>query len=224
MKIGIIGPCEDEIMPFIEKMNCVAIESCAKLQFHIGKYSRLDIVALFSGVCKVNAAIAAQILIDKYDITHMIVSGVAGAIDKKLKIFDTVISSEVAYHDVAEEILTQYHPWMKSVYFEADKKMIEGIIGANANDASVFIGKIVTGEAFIDQDGRGKIIETYNPQCVDMETASIAHVCYVNTIPFVAIRSVSDTPFESGSAVFEKYSKRAAKKSIGVLIKYLDSL
>ena len=113
---------------------------------------------------------------------------------------------------------------MKSIYFEADKEMIENIIRANAEDTSVFTGKIVTGETFIDQDGRDRIIKSYNPQCVDMETASIAHVCYANTIPFVAIRSVSDTPFESGSVAFEKYSKRAGKKSIEILIKYLDLL
>jgi adenosylhomocysteine nucleosidase len=224
VKIGIIGPCEEEIQPFIESINCVAIEKYAKLCFHIGKYSGISIVALFCGVCKVNAAIAAQILIDKFDITHMIVTGVAGAIDERLKIYDTVISSEVAYHDVAEAILTQYHPWMESVYFKADGELVDGIIRANAGDPSVLTGKMVTGEAFIAQDGRDQIIKNYSPQCVDMETASVAHVCYANAIPFVAVRSMSDTPDESGNEAFEKYFKTAAEKSINVLKKYLDSI
>ena len=55
-----------------------------------------------------------------------------------------------------------------------------------------------------------------------METASIAHVCYVNEIPFIAIRTISDTPGESGVEVFEKNCELAAKKSIDVLKNYLD--
>lgn len=224
MKIGIIGPCEDEIVPFIEKMDNVSVESHVKLKFHSGTYSGLNIVALFSGICKVNAAIAAQMLINKYNVTHIIVTGVAGAIDVNLKIFDTVISSEITYHDVEEKIFTQYHPWMKSLSFKGDSEMVDALLKANADDTSVSLGKIVTGEAFIDHDGRDEIIKKHNPQCVDMETAAAAHVCYVNEIPFLAIRSISDTPLESGVNSFEKYSKDAAKKSIKVLIKYLESI
>lgn len=124
MKIGIIGPSEDEIMPFLDELSTEKLEEHAMLKFYIGKYENRDIVALYCGVCKVNAAIAAQILIDKFQVTHIIVIGVAGAIDKNLNIGDTVISTEVVYHDVAEEILTEYHPWMKSIYFESDKKLI----------------------------------------------------------------------------------------------------
>jgi len=224
MKIGIIGPCEMEIMPFIKKMSGVAIEDHAKLRFHAGKYLDTDIVALLCGICKVNAATAAQILIDRYDVTHIIATGVAGAIDESLKIFDTVVSTEIAYHDVAEGILTRHHPWMESVWFKADKDLVDGILGANARDATVLAGKMVTGEAFIDQDGREKIIEVFDPKCVDMETTSIAHVCYANSIPFTAIRSMSDTPHESGSDAFKKYAEKAAEKSINVLTKYLDAI
>ena len=224
MKFGIIGPCEDEIMPFIHKMDNVTIEESAKLKFHIGTYLGIDIVSLFCGVCKVNAAIATQILISKYDVTDILVVGVAGAIDKTLKIADTIVSSEIAYHDVADGILTEYHPWMESVYFRADDKLSSGIIRANSEDKSVFLGRIVTGEVFIVEDGRAQIIEKHNPHCVDMETASIAHVCYANEIPFAAIRSISDTPHESGSEAFEKYVKQAADKSIHVLCNYMDSI
>lgn len=83
---------------------------------------------------------------------------------------------------------------------------------------------MVTGEAFIDQDGREEIIENHNPLCVDMETASIAHVCYVNQIPFAAIRSISDTPHESGNESFEKHVIQAASASIQVLKNYLKSI
>ncbi|MDU7147492.1 MAG: 5'-methylthioadenosine/adenosylhomocysteine nucleosidase [Clostridium sp.] len=224
MKIGIIGPSEDEIVPFLDELSTEKLEEHAMLKFYIGKYENRDIVALYCGVCKVNAAIAAQILIDKFQVTHIIVTGVAGAIDKNLNIGDTVISTEVAYHDVAEEILTEYHPWMKSIYFESDKKLLSlcrTIVNENAFSQNILFGKIVTGETFIDNKGRSEIISKFNPLCVDMETASIAHVCYVNKIPFISIRSITDTEDERGVEVFEYNCLMAAKKSIDFVKKLL---
>ena len=224
MCIGVIGATENEINPFIASMSNIHVEKHAMLSIHKGKYLDIDIAALYCGVCKVNAAIATQILIDKYQVSRIIVIGVAGAINENLHIGDTVISSEIAYHDVADEVLTQYHPCMKSIYFAADKDLLNGISKANVEDPSVMTGRIVTGEAFIDQHGRKGIIEKYDPLCVDMETASIAHVCYANAIPFVAIRSMSDTPHESGNDVFERYGKVAAEKSATVLKRYFDTM
>ncbi|EPJ9672269.1 TPA: 5'-methylthioadenosine/S-adenosylhomocysteine nucleosidase [Citrobacter freundii] len=77
---------------------------------------------------------------------------------------------------------------------------------------------------YIDNQGREEIIALCNPLCVDRETASIAHVCYVNRIPFSAIRTISDIPKESGNEVFEKNCQRAGKKSVIVLRRYLDSI
>ena len=224
MKIGIIGPCEMEIKPFIDNLHNVKTEKHAMLSFHIGKYSDIDIVALFCGVCKVNAAIAAQILIDRFSVTHIIVTGVAGAIDKTLNICDTVIAVESAYHDVDSEILTGYHPWLENIYFKTDNNMLNEMRKAIDGDNSVTFGRIVTGESFIVQNGREEIIEKFNPLCVDMETAGIAHVCHVNAIPFIAIRTISDTPNESGSEAFEKNCDSAAKKSVDVLKRYLETI
>ncbi|HFS5812021.1 TPA: hypothetical protein ACH0TE_004782 [Citrobacter farmeri] len=95
---------------------------------------------------------------------------------------------------------------------------------SNAHDPSVVVGRMATGEKFIDNHGREDIIASYNPLCVDMETASIVHVCYVNRIPFSAIRTISDTPKECGNEVFEKNCQYAGKKSVIVLRRYLDSI
>lgn len=219
MRIGVIGPSEDEIMPFINEIANKTMESFAMLNFHIGKYENVDVVALYCGVCKVNAAIATQILIDKFNVTHIIVTGVSGGINSKLNLFDTVISTETAYHDVDEGILTKYHPWMKSIYFESNKTLLETckkIIKENNFKQKIYFGKIVTGESFITHSRRNSIIEKYNPLCVDMETASIAHVCYVNNIPFIAIRSITDTENESGIEAFEDNCILASLNSIEI--------
>ncbi|MGL5149747.1 MAG: phosphoglycerate transporter, partial [Clostridium sp.] len=70
--------------------------------------------------------------------------------------------------------------------------------------------------------GRREIIEKYNPLCVDMETASIAHVCYANSIPFLAIRSITDTETDSGIETFEVNCVSAALNSINILERIID--
>lgn len=227
MRIGVIGPSEDEIKSFIDKCEIKKTEIVAMLTFHAGVYKNVEIFALYCGVCKVNAAIAAQILIDKFEVTHIIVTGVAGAINNKLSIGDTVISTKVAYHDVAKEILTEYHPWMENEFFEADNKLIglcKKIIDTKEFSQKVFFGKIVTGEAFITDNGRKEIINRFNPLCVDMETGGIAHVCYVNKIPFIAIRAITDTGEESGVETFESNCVFASKNSIEILKRLLETI
>lgn len=116
---------------------------------------------------------------------------------------------------------------MESVYFKTDSKLLElsrAVIENNQFTQNVYFGKIVTGEAFISESGRTEIISTYNPLCVDMETASIAHVCYANTIPFIAVRSITDTEEASGIEVFEDNCVSASHHSIHFVKKLLESL
>lgn len=213
MKFGIVCAGDEELAPFLSMMDhCKVIEK-ARLKFYEGQIDGTEVVALFSGVCKVNAAIASQILIDIFDVNAIINSGTAGGMDPRLKIFDTVISTEVCYHDVAQDILTEFHPWMKSVFFEADQKLIElskATVEKTKLPGKVFWGRMVTGESFITEEGRQKINDEFAPLTVDMETASIAHVCYVNHIPFISVRCVTDTAEESGVSNFEENCAKAS--------------
>lgn len=197
------------------------------LRFYEGTISGIAVVALFSGVCKVNAAIAAQILIDTYGVDIMINAGTAGGMCPELEIFDSVISTEVAYHDVAPDLLTEFHPWLESVYFKSDQELLDlthkAIDGMNT-EGRVYWGRMVTGEQFIADEGRQKINEQFAPLTVDMETASIAHVCYVNSTPFISIRTVTDTAAHSGIDHFEENCKKAsaiAKDITAALLKEL---
>lgn len=213
MKIGIVCASDEELAPFLPLITECKVSEKALLKFYEGKIRGLDVIMLFSGVCKVNAAIAAEILIEVYGAEAVINAGAAGGMNSKLKIFDTVISVEVAYHDVAADVLTEFHPWMETIYFKADKNLLamskEAVNKLKMND-SVFWGRMVTGEAFIADEDRQKINNEYEPLTVDMETASIAHVCFVNNIPFIAIRCITDTAAHSGIENFEENCERAS--------------
>ncbi|WP_291573184.1 5'-methylthioadenosine/adenosylhomocysteine nucleosidase [Clostridium sp. UBA4548] len=219
MRIGIIGPTEKEIQPFIDKIKDKKLCEKAMLKFYSGTYEGVEVVAVLCGVCKVNAAIATQILIDSFRATQVILTGVAGALNKNLKIGDTVISNEIAYHDVKGGILTEYHPWMEDIYFRPDANLL-GLCKEVSKELEpqnkCYIGRIITGEAFITHNEREDLIERFNPLCVDMESASVAHSCYVNKIPFIVIRSMSDNADENGSESFKSNVELAALNSIEV--------
>ena len=119
MKVGIVCAGDVELEPFLPILNVCKVTERAMLRFYEGQVEGIKVVALFSGVCKVNAAIASQILIDLFGVNMIINSGTAGGMDPKLEIFDTVISTEVCYHDVAADILTEFHPGMKSIFFSS---------------------------------------------------------------------------------------------------------
>ena len=215
MKIGIICAGDDEVAPILSMMKIEKISHKAMLKFYEGKLENQNIVTLFSGVCKVNAAIAAQILIDTYGCDMIINGGTAGSMDQHLKPFDLVVSTKAAYHDVDEEILTDFHPRMKSCYFQADEKLLSvarKVAEKYMQNTPVF-GTMVTGEAFIEENEKKKMTEKYEALSVDMETASIAHVCYVNEIPFLAVRAITDCADEEAKDNFEENCKKASEKS-----------
>lgn len=186
-KIGIVCASDTELEPFLP---CIAqVTEKAMLKFYSGYIMEIEAVAAYSGVCKVNAAIAAQLLIDVFHVDGIINAGTAGGMDEKVQLFDTVISERMAYHDVAEDILTEFHPWLKENYFEAGQELLMAARKYSQESAfPIWFGTMVTGEQFIVDEKRAEINEKFAPLSVDMETASIAHVCYVNRIPFLSVR------------------------------------
>ncbi len=227
MRVGIICAGDREVAPFLPIIDECKITEKAMLKFYEGKINGIAVVTLFSGVCKVNAAIATQILIDTYSVDVIINAGTAGGMNHELEIFDSVISTEVAYHDVAPNILTEFHPWLENVYFKADQELLDltqKAVGKIDMEGKVYWGRMVTGEAFIADEERQKINEQFAPLTVDMETASIAHVCYVNNIPFISIRSVTDTATHSGTGHFEENCKKASVIAKDITVALLTEL
>jgi len=216
MKVGIICAGDKEVAPFIPMLKEVKITQKAMLVFYEGWIEGVRIVTLFSGVCKVNAAIATQILIDHFECNVIINAGTAGGMHNGLKVMDTVISSEAAYHDVDEKILTEFHPWLDTNCFQADRQLLEiaqKTIRHFQTEQKIAVGRMVTGEKFIEDDQRSRINSQYAPMSADMETASVAHVCYVNRKPFIAVRTITDTPDHKGVAAFEENCAKAAQAS-----------
>lgn len=214
MKIGIISADIDEITPILSEMEITRTLEKAMLKICEGTICGKEVVALYCGACKVNAALATQLLIDLFKVDAVLNVGVAGGMDPKVKIFDTVISTEVTYHDIQPGVLTGFHPWMKSEWIASDErllKMAKSMASKTTLEGNIFFGRMVTGDVFIEDEGRDSIMERFHPLSVDMETGSMAHVCYVNQVPFLSIRTITDTAEYSGSDTYEENLMKAVR-------------
>ncbi len=118
-KIGIIGAMDLEVELLIEKMTVVDIKETAGNKYYIGKIFNKEVVITSCGVGKVNAASSTQILISNYKVDKIINTGIAGSMDKRVKVCDIVFSSNVTHHDVRKEQMQSCFPF--SEHFEADE-------------------------------------------------------------------------------------------------------
>jgi len=225
MKIGIICAVGTELTPFLPHIkNCVTSKK-AMLTVHEGMVDNVEIAALFCGVGKTNATIAAQILIDTYGASVIINSGTAGGMDTTLQLFDTVICTEAVCHDVEDGVLTGVSDWIPSIYFKSDEKLLTAAKKAvKGLGKKAHYGRMVTGDKFIEDNGRDEINSAFSPLAVDMETASIAHVCYVNNVPYLAVRTITDTAESSGTNAFFENCPKASEISKDIVLEIIKAL
>lgn len=218
--IGILGAMDLEIELLRNKMNVVKKKNIAGFNYYIGKIQGKDVVVACCGVGKVNAASCTQILIDKFKVDCIINTGIAGGLHSEVKISDLVISKNVTYHDVSKNQMKNFFPFKE--YFEGDKRLIKSAIKAcklyKTEDWNYYIGRIVSGEFFVsDNEMKKNIIEEYSPYCVEMEGAAIGHVAYINNIPFIVIRCISDNADDGANINYDTFEKKSAEHSANIV-------
>lgn len=223
--IGILCASDTELAPFLEHIQAPHITKKAMLTFYAGTIHHVNVTAVYSGVCKVNAAIAAQLLIDIFRADLIINAGTAGGMREGVRLFDTVISERVVYHDVAGDILTDFHPWLESNYFAADQELCAiAREYSRTSGRRILFGTMVTGEQFIEDEKREEINQKFDPLSTDMETAAVAHVCHVNQIPFLAVRTITDTVTHQGMETFDQNCEAASEISAEIVLGILGQL
>jgi len=210
--VGILCASDTELAPFLKMMDVCRTTEKAMLHFYEGRLRQIPAVAVYSGVCRVNAAIAAELLVEVFGVGAVVNAGTAGGIDPEARLFDTVIAEHAVYHDVAKDVLTEFQPWMPSPDFSSGGKLLSAARRyAETAAYPILFGTIATGERFVENRDRERIRQRFAPLAVDMETAGAAHVCYVNRVPFVAVRSITDTGEDSGTEAFERNCERASE-------------
>lgn len=219
-RIGIIGAMDLEVEHLKGEMQISRIVDKAGMEFYTGTLKGVDVVIVRSGIGKVNSGLCAQILADVFQVTHIINTGVAGSLNAKLDIGDILISRDALYHDVDVRIFGYQLgevPQMGCREFKADKAMIEAAVSSCKEvnpDIHVEVGRILSGDQFIsDKAKKETLIADFQGDCTEMEGAAIAHSAYLNKIPFVIIRAISDKADDSAEMDYPTFEREAAKHS-----------
>lgn len=219
-KIGIIGAMELEVEELKSKLINKKITEKAGMEFNEGTLNGASVVVVRSGIGKVNAALCVQILADVFQVTHVINTGVAGSLNAKLDIGDILISKDALHHDMDVRVFGYQLgevPQMGFREFVADERLVtlaqESCAKVNP-DIHAIIGRVVSGDQFISsKEVKENLISNFQGDCAEMEGASIAHGAYLNQIPFVIIRAISDKADDSAEMDYPTFEKAAAKHS-----------
>lgn len=226
-KIGILGAMDLEIKTLLNAMAEIKEEKVAGTTFYQGLLKGKEVVLACCGVGKVNAASCTQALITCFDVDCIINTGIAGGMHWDVKVCDIVVSSEVTHHDVRREQMIHCYPNVEA--FKADPHLIEVACRALITNSHLHdkhhIGKIVSGESFVnDRDLKATIIANHQPHCVEMEGSAIGHVAYLNDIPFVVIRSISDNADDQADMTYKEFEQLAAEQSSNLVMEMLIHL
>ena len=198
-------------------------------QFTTGKIGKHNIVLMQCGIGKVNAAVGTTLLIRHFAPDCIISTGCAGGIDECLNVMDVVVSRELVYHDVdcgvtlgCELGQVQGLP----LRFQGDTRLVEAATKLETN-THIHAGLICTGDQFItSRKALDKIKQNFpDGLAVDMESAAIAQVCYLQGVPFVSFRVISDTPgADEHQKQYEGFWTDMADRSFGISRSFIFAL
>ena len=147
------------------------------------------------------AASTVQVLCTRYGIDHLIFSGIAGNMTRKIGIGDVCVGETVFYHDAQLDMLAQSAPFLKE--YRGDPALVQAALDAcQACGVKAIAGRIATGDTFVGDAATKKAIEEKcHPDCVEMEGAAVSQVAGRNGVPCVVLRAMSDNADESGYEV-----------------------
>ena len=222
--IGIIAAMQEELDEILNIMNEINKKDIYNITFYDGKINKINVIAVKCGVGKVNAARTVQILIDRFHVNKIINIGSAGALNPKLNIGDIVIGKKLIQHDFDITAFNHNKGYITDVgdYISCDNNLIEKFKAAanklDDKEYKIITGIIASGDIFCTEvKMKEKIYSKFNADCIEMEGAAIAQVCYLDNIPFIVVRSISDSPNGNNAIVFDEFIKLASKRCALIL-------
>ncbi len=229
--IGIIGAMEEEIRGLRRQMNILRIEKRAGMDFYIGELAQKECVLVCSGIGKVNAAACAQILADRFEVKHILNTGIAGGLKEALNIGDIVLSTDAVQHDFdcsAFGYPLGGIPRMRTSEFPADPALCALAMRCCREEnpeIGVFAGRVASGDCFVSsREKKAEIASRFDAWCCEMEGAAIAQVAYLNEIPWLIIRAISDRADGTAASEYEAFQNDAIEHFLKLTLRLLREL
>lgn len=230
-KLGIIGAMDLEVDALKAHMTDVTVTRQASMDFHEGQLCGVSAVVVRCGIGKVNAALCVQILADLFHVTHVINTGIAGALARDLNIGDILISRDAVHHDVDVQVFGYAPgevPQLGITAFPADEDLICLAEKACAGlRPAVFFrtGRVVSGDQFIsDAAVKARLIQVFQGDCTEMEGAAIAQSAWLNGLPFLILRAVSDNADGSAQVDYPTFERQAAARCAALVEALAETL
>lgn len=223
--IGIICAMQIEADGILALAQNTREETINDLRFISGTLNGKEIVTVVCGVGKVNAAMCAVTLINRYAPELVINSGVAGALSPLVSIGDLVIATKTVEHDMNTTALGDKQgeisfPDGKVTYFVCDKNA-SSLLAECARElpeTKTAQGIIASGDIFVsDRRKRLLINDRFGAVACEMEGAAIGHVCHCCRVPYAVLRAISDDMDENKGVDFERFCALAAEKTVAVI-------
>ena len=252
MKIGIIGAMDEELVTIRQHIKNLEQIQKGGRTFWRGEASMHEIYLTRCDPGKVNAAVAAQQMIDHFSIDVIFNMGSSGASAPELEVGDLVIATEAIQHDfdltawglkpgelifdvfTAENGGLQFrsqqvfstHPKLTQTAFDIAQNI--KLTELEGYSPKVYTGRIISGDQFINQREKAdELWNTYHSLCTDMEAAAIAHTCAINNVPFLCIRAISDKADHSANISFTGFLVAATAnygKIFDLVFKQIDGI
>jgi len=227
--IAIIGAMELEVAELAAAMQQPQVTEKANMKFTSGLLDGVPAVAVRSGVGKVNAAVCTQILADCFGAGALVNTGIAGGVAPQVGIGDIVLSSSAQQHDMNVQLFGYAMgaiPQQECSDFPADPRLLEAARQSCAEclpDVRVHVGKIVSGDLFVSAAGqKAKLWERFGALCAEMEGAAIAHAAWLNHIPYLVVRTISDNADADAVKDYPAFEREAAVRS-ALLVRHMIS-
>lgn len=229
--VGVLGAMDSEVAILIEKMNGRREETHAGMTCHCGFFSDVPAVVVRCGIGKVNAARAAQMLIDIYSPRVIINNGIAGGLASWLHVGDIVVGAKLVEHDfdvspfgyVRGALMPTDDP-KKPTWFVPEASVAQKLLQAAiacAPGREVRPGCIASGDVFVADAGLKKQLQNlFQADAAEMEGAAIAHVAQYAGTPFAVLRVISDLANGEAPASFDEFEKETAALSAQIILEY----
>jgi adenosylhomocysteine nucleosidase len=229
MRLGIISALAEEQQGLIEAMQSPAKLIHGMREYTAGQLWEIDAVCVLSRIGKVAAAMTASILVEKFGVTHIVFTGVAGSGDASVRVGDVVVAETLVQHDMdASPLFPRFHiPLTGQSHIATDRELTHrlataahGYLQNEGNGAQLHRGLIASGDQFINERSQVGALKDALPEllAVEMEGAAVAQVCFELGIPFSVIRTISDNANEDSAVDFMQFVQTVASRyAFGIL-------
>lgn len=223
-RVGILVAMESEIKGLIDNLEIIKVDEIAGKKFYHVKSSGLYIVIALSGIGKVNASMAATILIERYSPDIIVSSGIAGGLESFAP-GTVVIASKLVQHDLDTQAFGDPKGLIigpNLVELESDKRLVDIFAREIKNSVKT---TLASGDQFVSsKEKTDEIKSCFGAGACDMESCAIAQVAYLFNIPFIAIRKISDTAGDDAISEYEFNFADEGLKMAKILIHSLPAL